>query len=202
MDIKDKVVIITGASKGIGSSIAKMLAQKGARLAISARDENLLNKVANLCPTEVLVFPGDMSHENEIKNFINATCNRFGHVDILINNAGLGIFKPIAETKTEDWDTMFNLNMRGLFIATREALPFLRKAGESIIVNVASLAGKNAIANAAGYVATKHAVVGFSRSLMLEERKNGVRVATISSGSVVTPFFDRDTELYSPDNRG
>jgi 3-oxoacyl-[acyl-carrier protein] reductase len=202
MNIKNKVVLITGASKGIGRETALLLAQKGAMLAISARNENLLKEVANLCSTEVLIFPSDMSVEKEISNFIQAAYKKFGRIDILVNNAGLGIFKSVSETKTEDWDTMFNLNVRGLFIATREALPYLREAGESVIVNVASLAGKNAIAGAAGYVATKHAVLGFSRSLMLEERKNGIRVLSICPGSVDTPFFDRDAEQFKPGNRG
>jgi NADP-dependent 3-hydroxy acid dehydrogenase YdfG len=202
MHIKDKVVIITGASKGIGRSTALMFAEKGAKLALVARGEEPLNEVAQECAGDVMTFVGDMSDEKQIKNFVQAVKNKFGRIDILVNNAGLGIFKPIIETSTDDWDTMFNLNIRGLFINTRETLPLLRAAEESVIVNVASLAGKNAIANAAGYVATKHAVVGFSRSLMLEERKNGVRVLTICPGSVDTPFFDNDGKMFSPGNRG
>ncbi len=202
MNIENKVVVITGASKGIGRSAALMFAKKGAKLALVARSEKLLQEVASECGDETMIFTGDMSIEAEIINFIQAVKNKFGRIDILVNNAGLGIFKPIIGTSTDDWDTMFNLNMRGLFITTREALPMLRSAKESVIVNVASLAGKNAIANAAGYVATKHAVVGFSRSLMLEERKNGVRVLTICPGSVDTPFFDNDGKMFSPGNRG
>ena len=88
--------------------------------------------------------------------------------------------------------------VRGLFIATREALPHLRDAGESVVVNVASLAGKNAFVNGGGYAATKHAVVGFSRCLMLEERKNGIRVLTICPGSVATNFFDDHHDTFDP----
>ena len=95
---------------------------------------------------------------------------------------------------------MFNLNVRGLFLATRGCLPYLREAAESVIVNVASLAGKNAFVNGAGYAASKHAVLGFSRCLMLEERKNGVRVLAICPGSVDTPFFDPSRVVSKPRN--
>jgi len=191
-----------GASKGIGKSLAIMVAKKGAKLALSARNENLLNELAEEIPGETFVYPADLSNENEISGFIRATHERFGRIDILVNNVGLGIFKPITETTTTEWDTMFNLNTRGLFLTTREAIPFLREAGESVVVNVASLAGKNPIANATAYVASKHAVVGFSRSLMLEERHNGLRVLTICPGSVDTPFFAGASEPFSPGSRG
>ena len=198
MELQNKVALITGASKGIGRATALLLAKKGVRLAISARNRELLESLAREIDVDTFVYSGDMSRENEIKTFIEGAVDHFKQLDILINNAGLGIFKPITETSTADWDTMFNLNVRGLFIATRLAIPYLRKQKSSAIINVASLAGKNALANAAGYVATKHAVVGFSRSLMLEERKNGIRVLTICPGSVNTPFFSGANNVFAP----
>lgn len=200
MEIKNKIAVITGASKGIGKTTALMLAKKGAKLAISARSKDILESVANECGPDTLAYTGDMSIEEDIKKFINAVKKKFGRIDILINNAGLGIFKSISDISTKDWDTMFNLNVRGLFLATRESLPYLRDAGESVIVNVVSLAGKNAFVNGAGYAASKHAVLGFSRCLMLEERKNGVRVLAICPGSVDTPFFDPSRILSKPRN--
>jgi NADP-dependent 3-hydroxy acid dehydrogenase YdfG len=193
MELKNKVACITGASKGIGRAITLALAREGVSVAISARGKESLETVARevrALGAEVYAFPGDMSVEEEIKSFISGSREKMGRLDILVNNAGFGHFKPIAEFSTKDWDDMFNLNVRGLFIATREALPFLREAGESVIVNVASLAGKNAFVNGGGYSATKHAVLGFSRCLMLEERKKGVRVLAICPGSVATSFFD------------
>jgi len=200
MTIAGKVVIITGASKGIGKATALMLAKKGALLAISARSEDLLADVAKECGPQTFSFVGDMSREEDIVSFIRETKEKFGRIDILINNAGLGIFKSVTELTTEQWDTMFNLNVRGLFIATRESLPHLHEAAESVVVNVVSLAGKNAFVNGAGYAASKHAVLGFSRCLMLEERKNGVRVLAICPGSVDTPFFDPSRVLSKPRN--
>jgi 3-oxoacyl-[acyl-carrier protein] reductase len=193
MNIKGKVAVVTGASKGIGRATALMLAKNGAHVAISARTSKLLDEVAQEITglgSRVFAYAGDMSNESDIKAFIDQTVTQLGGIDILINNAGFGYFQNISDFSTEAWDDMFNLNVRGLFICTRESLPFLRDAGESIVVNVASLAGKNAFVSGGGYAATKHAVVGFSRCLMLEERKNGVRVLLICPGSVDTNFFD------------
>ncbi len=198
MDIKNKVALITGASKGIGRETALALAREGAHVAISARSENLLQEVAaeiRALGQKALPFAGDMSKESDIERFVEATIAEFGGIDILVNNAGIGIFGPIAGLSTEDWDTMFNLNVRGVFLMTRTCLLHLRAAGESVIVNVASLAGKNAFTGGGGYAATKHALLGFSRCLMLEERDKGVRVLTLCPGSVNTHFnIDRSPE--------
>ncbi len=201
MDIKNKIACITGASKGIGKATALSLARAGASISISARTKDLLEMTAEEARSlgaKVLAYPGDMSNEPEIKNFIAQTIRELGGLDILVNNAGFGHFHPIAEFPTKDWDEMFNLNVRGLFISTREALPYLRKAGESVVVNVVSLAGKNAFINGGGYAATKHAVLGFSRCLMLEERKNGIRVLAVCPGSVATNFFDTHHDTFDP----
>jgi short-subunit dehydrogenase len=201
MELKNKVACITGASKGIGRATALALAREGAALAISARGQEQLEAVAaaaRALGVPVYNHPGDMSVEREIKSFITGAKKALGSIDILINNAGFGHFQPIADFSTKDWDEMFNLNVRGVFIATREALPFLRQAGESAVINVVSLAGKNAFVNGGGYAATKHALLGFSRCLMLEERKNGVRVLALCPGSVATNFFDNHHETFDP----
>jgi NAD(P)-dependent dehydrogenase (short-subunit alcohol dehydrogenase family) len=192
MNIKDKVAVVTGASKGIGRETAMALARFGANLAVSARSSTLLESLAEEIKEtgrNALTFSGDMSKETDIKRFIGKTAEHFGRIDILVNNAGIGHFFPAADMPTELWDEMFNLNVRGLFLTTREALPFLRKPGEAVIANVVSLAGKNAFGGGSGYAASKHAVLGFSRCLMLEERKNGIRVLAICPGSVDTHFF-------------
>lgn len=198
VNLKNKVAIVTGGSKGIGRAVALDLAKEGAHVAISARDNKYLEKTAvdiRALGGEILAFSGDMGNETEIKQFIDATIDQFGRLDILVNNAGIGLFHRIADFPTKDWDLMFQLNMRGLFIATRECLPYLRKTSESVIVNVVSLAGKNAFVNGGGYSATKHAVLAFSRCLLLEERENGVRVLAICPGSVDTSFFDERDDV-------
>jgi 3-oxoacyl-[acyl-carrier protein] reductase len=201
MDLKEKVAVVTGASKGIGRATALELAKSGANIAISARTEALVKKVVQEIQdygVKAYGYVGDMSNENEIKEFIQNTQSKFNQLDILINNAGFGIFYKIADFPTKAWDEMFNLNVRGLFITTRESLPYLRFANESVVVNVVSLAGKNAFVDGGGYSATKHAVLAFSRCLMLEERKNGVRVLAICPGSVATNFFDEHHDRFDP----
>jgi 3-oxoacyl-[acyl-carrier protein] reductase len=191
MILKDKVAMVTGGSKGIGKAIALTLARQGVSLAISARDKEVLERTAaeiRQCGVKCLAFNGDMSKEDDIRRFIQSCVKEFAALHILVNNTGMGHFKPVYKLSTPEWDEMFNLNVRGLFITTRECLPYLRQAGEAVIVNVASLAGKNAFINGAGYAATKHAVLGFSRCLMLEERNNGIRVLAICPGSVATNF--------------
>jgi len=197
MDLDNKVVIITGGSKGIGRALAVRFAKEGARIAISARGKESLTQAENEIKSfgnDTFAFSGDMRKEKDIKLFVNGTLKNLGQIDILINNAGYGKFANIAEMSTSDWDDMFNLNVRGLFIATRECLPHLRKQKESAVINIASLAGKNTFAGGGAYTATKHAVLAFSRCLMLEERQNGVRVLAICPGSVATNFGHKDIE--------
>jgi 3-oxoacyl-[acyl-carrier protein] reductase len=192
MEIEGKVAVITGASKGIGRATALALAKAGANTALIARNEELLNATASeveVLGRECYYYPADLCDDNAIEKFISKTIDRFGRLDILVNNAGIGYFNPVSDLSIGDWDIMFNLNVRSLFLMTRTCLPYLRKADESVVVNVASLAGKNAFVGGGGYAATKHAVVGFSRCLMLEERKNGVRVLLMCPGSVDTNFF-------------
>jgi|Deesub1362B_J571_1020462.scaffolds.fasta_scaffold01841_5 3-oxoacyl-[acyl-carrier protein] reductase len=191
MELKGKVAIVTGGSKGIGRAIALALAREGCSLAICARGKESLEKTKTEIEqtgARVLAMRGDLREESFIPMFVQQTVTKFGRLDILVNNAGVGYFHPVAEFPTEIWDAMFDLNVRSVFLMTRECLPHLRKTGDSVIVNVVSLAGKNFFAGGSGYVATKHAVLGFSRCLMLEERNNGVRVLAICPGSVDTDF--------------
>ncbi|MBN2432828.1 MAG: SDR family oxidoreductase [Acidobacteria bacterium] len=187
-----KVALVTGAGRGIGRATALALAEAGCDLAICARTRRDLDEVAaeiRRLGRQALVYSGDMSREEDIRDCVERTVSEFGRLDILVNNAGIGRFHKIIDMTTDDWDRMFGLNVRGLFLMTREALPHLRRSGEAVVVNVASLAGKNTFVGGGGYAATKHAVVAFSRCLMLEERGHGIRVFTICPGSVDTDFF-------------
>jgi 3-oxoacyl-[acyl-carrier protein] reductase len=193
MELKGRVALVTGGSHGIGRSIALALASGGAKVAVAARTSTRLEKVvAELVQrgSEAIAVRADVSEENEIRSMVSDVVGHFGALDILVNNAGFGIFGSAAELSTRDWDSMFAVNLRGLFLTTREALPHLRRKGEGAVVNIVSLAGKNFFKGGAGYAATKWGVLGFSKCLMLEERDNGVRVIAICPGSVDTHFFD------------
>lgn len=200
MDIQNKVALVTGAGKGIGRATALALAKAGANVAITSRtitDLQTLSRKIGDVGRKVLILEGDITRESFVKSMMESTVSKLGSVDILVNNAGIGRFARLEDMSTQDWDAMFNVNLRALFLCTRAALPHLKKKPESFVVNVASLAGKNFFANGSGYAATKWGVMALSKSLMLEERKNGVRVLTICPGSVDTPFFDHPS-LPSP----
>lgn len=191
MDLKNKIALVTGAGRGIGRAIALSLAKEGAKLALAARRQNELEKVAQEIRglnTEALVISTDMRDEQQVHDMIAKAFTHFGALHVLVNNAGLGHFSPVADMKTSEWDEMFGVNLRGVFLATREALPHLRKAGESFVINMASLAGKNTFVNGGGYTATKWGLRAFSQCLMLEERQHGVRVLVVCPGSVDTDF--------------
>ncbi|MFQ5752245.1 MAG: SDR family oxidoreductase [bacterium] len=201
MDIKNKVALVTGAGKGIGRATALELAREGANVVISSRtmtDLQLLAKEIGNLGRKVLPVPADVSRESEIKRLIQDSVNKFGGIDILVNNAGVGRFGRVEAFSTLDWDEMFEVNLRGMFICTREALPYLKRKSECFVINVASLAGKNAFEGGAGYAATKWGVLAFSKCLMLEERKAGVRVLAICPGSVDTLFFHHPSITTRP----
>ena len=192
MDLKNKVALVTGAGKGIGRATSLALAREGANLVITSRTmadlQSLSKQIGNL-GRKALPIEADISRESEIKRVIAEGVKKFGGLDVLINNAGLARFAKIEELSTLDWDEMFEVNLRAMFICTREALPYLKRKSESCVINVASLAGKNAFAGGGGYAATKWGVMALSKCLMLEERNAGVRVLAICPGSVDTHLF-------------
>ncbi len=192
--IDGKITIVTGASRGIGRTIALLFAKNKAKVVLSARNKKELEElVAEIKKNggEAFVVPVDMSKEPDIKNLIAQTIKHYGKIDLVINNAGLGIWSSVAEMKTEDFDTILDVNVRGVFIMCREALPHFFKNGGGQIINIASVAAHNANANLAAYCASKAALVMFSESLALEVRNQNVKVTCVSPGSVTSDFADR-----------
>jgi NADP-dependent 3-hydroxy acid dehydrogenase YdfG len=186
-----QVAVVTGASKGIGKAIAHALAREGAHSVLAARSTRDLDAVVKEFTREGLKasqVPTDISIPSQVTALIEGTVDGFGRLDILVNNAGIGIFKNVEEMAVGDFDEMWNVNLRGVFLASKAALPSMIKAKRGAIVNISSLAGKNSIKGGAGYCATKWALRGFAGSLMLEVREHNIRVVTIFPGSVATNF--------------
>jgi 3-oxoacyl-[acyl-carrier protein] reductase len=192
-----KVAIVTGGSRGIGRSIAAALLASGARVAISGRSSSTLKEAeaalaqgdaAGDVGGRLLAVQADVASEQDANKLINQAVERFGGLDILVNNAGIGRFANIAEMSTEDWHAIMGTNVTGVFFCTRAALPHLKQRGGGYIINISSLASKNAFAGGGAYCASKAALNSFTEALMLETRHDNIRVSDVLPGSVLTEF--------------
>jgi 3-oxoacyl-[acyl-carrier protein] reductase len=191
MRLDRRVALITGGGRGIGKAIALAMAGEGARIVVSARTASEIDDVAGKITAgggTALAVSADMKQEDQVRALADRTMEEFGRIDILVNNAGIGHFAGVASLAPGDFDEMWNVNMRGVFLLTSAVLPRMISQNGGDIVNIASLAGRNAFAGGAGYAATKWALIGFSRCLMLEVREHNIRVVTLCPGSVATDF--------------
>ena len=192
MELNGKVAIVTGGTKGIGRGIAAALARAGSDICISARHEQEIEAaVADLSEIGEGRVTGavcDVRDYDEVKALFDHTVMEFGGVDILINNAGIGIFVPVEEMSPEDFRAVLETNLFGVFYCCHEAIPLLKKRGGGYIINISSLAGTNAHPQMAAYNASKFGLNGFSEALMQEVRHDGIKVSYIMPGSVNTEF--------------
>ena len=191
--IDGKVAIVTGGSRGIGQAIARALLQNGARVAITGTSEDALRKAAAELGTtrgeaSVLPIRADVRRQADVETSIQAAAQHFGGIDVLVNNAGVGVFRPVAEMSIDDWHTMIETNLTGVFYSCRAVLPHLRARGGGWIINISSLSGKHPFADGAAYCASKAALNAFTEALMQEVRHDGIRVACVMPGSVRTGF--------------
>ena len=185
-----KVAVVTGGSRGIGLAIARELLREGATVAITGRSpEHLAAAEKELGGGDrVIALRGTVSEYAEVEAALGQVVSRAGGIDILINNAGVGVFKPVADTTVEEWHQVIDTNLTGVFYFCHAALPHLRSRGGGWIINISSLASRNAFVNGAAYCASKSALNAFSEALMQEVRYEGIRVAYVLPGSVNTGF--------------
>lgn len=185
-----KVALITGANRGIGLAIAHRLGALGASLSISARDRNRLEAVARelQSSTKVAAIPADLTRTDEVAALVSKTEQALGPIDILVNNAGVGTFSPIQDASESDWDTMLDTNLKAVFLLMKAVAPGMIRRRSGHIVNIASLAGKNAMPGGAIYCASKWGLLGLTRSAAEDLRAHGIRVSAICPGSVATDF--------------
>ena len=188
--ISGKIAIVTGGTRGIGRAIAERLLGEGATVAICGRrQESVDQAVAALKPLgTVFGYPADVTQPEQVARFFEAVEKRFGGLDILVNNAGEGVFRKVGEMSIEEWRRNIDLNLNGVFYCSREALARFAQRGGGFIVNISSLAGKNAFSGGAGYNASKFGVNGFTEAMMLDHRYDNVRVCSVMPGSVATEF--------------
>jgi 3-oxoacyl-[acyl-carrier protein] reductase len=186
------VALVTGATRGIGRATAFALGHAGYAIGACGRDPAALNQLLEDLGRAGIAAAGraaDVAEPSDVGALVAHVVDRLGPVEVLVNNAGLGIFKPFADLTLEEWDRTMATNLRSLYVVTREVLPAMRQRGRGAVVNIASLAGRHGLAGGTAYSASKHAMLGFSRSLLLEVRKEGIRVITICPGSVDTSMM-------------
>ncbi|WP_027892463.1 SDR family oxidoreductase [Calidithermus chliarophilus] len=183
-----KVALVTGASEGIGKEIARQLVAQGVRVGMLARSRDRLEAAAAEFGEGALALPGDVTRLADLEQAVARLEERFGGLDYLVNNAGVGVFKPVHELSPEEWQRVLETNLTGPFLATRAAVPAMQRRGGGHIVNIGSLAGKNAFAGGSAYNASKFGLIGFSEAAMQDLRYLGIRVSTVLPGSVNTAF--------------
>lgn len=194
-DLKNKVAYITGGSKGIGLGVAKSLLDKGMRVAISARHQEGIDKAVQQLGNEdrVLGFTSDVTKLKDEQEAVRKILDRFGQLDVVLANAGVGKFDPVDEMSDDDWHQMINTNLNGVFHTLKASVEALKKS-KGYYMTLASLAGTNFFATGAGYNATKFGVVGFTQAAMLDLRKYDIKVTTIMPGSVATHFNNNEPD--------
>ena len=194
--LRGKVALVTGGSRGIGLAIARGLVAGGANVAVtglsSAHLSSARHAIEAAGPGSVETLQADVRRAEDVTRTIDATVARFGGLDFLINNAGIGVFKPVADMSRDEWASIIDTNLTGVFYACHAAIPHLRTRGGGYIINISSLAGKNSFAGAAAYCASKAGLNAFSEALMQEVRYDGIRVSYVMPGSVATGFNNGD----------
>jgi NAD(P)-dependent dehydrogenase (short-subunit alcohol dehydrogenase family) len=185
--------IVTGGSKGIGLAIARAFLARGMQVTISARKEGELEEAARRLGAgdKVLTVRADVRDASDAQRLVDETVKRFGGVDVLVNNAGIGRFANVADMSLEDWRQILDTNLSGVFYCSRAAIPAMKARGSGFIINISSLAGKNPFTGGAAYCASKAGLNAFSEALMQEVRHDNIRVSYVMPGSVSTGFGDR-----------
>ncbi len=193
-DLQGKVGLVTGSTRGIGRAIAGEMAKAGATVVVSGtREADVARVVEEMSGGghRVLGSACDVRRYDEVEALMSFAAAEAGGLDILVNNAGIGLFSPVSEMSPDDWDRVIDTNLTGVFYCSRAAIPHLLKRGGGDIINISSLAGKNAFAGGAAYNASKFGLEGLSEAMMLDLRYQNIKVAYVMPGSVSTEFSGR-----------
>ena len=187
-DLEGKVALVTGGNRGIGRGVVEALHGAGATVYLTSRDAARAEAAAREVGPRAKGLACDVRREDQVKRAFETVARDAGGLDVLVNNAGVGEFGPVADMSSESWRNIIETNLNGVFYCCHEAIPLMRKRRGGYIINVSSLAGKNPIVNGAAYNASKFGLNGFSEALMMEVRYDGIRVSYLMPGSVATEF--------------
>jgi NAD(P)-dependent dehydrogenase (short-subunit alcohol dehydrogenase family) len=194
--LSGKIAIVTGGTRGIGRAIAERLLREGSSVAICGRNAGSVGEaVAAMKPLgNIFGQPADVTQLDQVRHFFQAVERELGGLDILVNNAGQGVFRKVADMTPEEWHLNIDLDLTAPFYCSHEALSRFAKRGGGFIVNISSLAGKNAFSGGAGYNAAKSGLNAFTEAMMLDHRYDNIRVSSIMPGSVATEFSGGHTD--------
>jgi 3-oxoacyl-[acyl-carrier protein] reductase len=193
-----KVALVTGAGRGIGKAIAVSLAESGCRVVLTARSGDQLDAVAAIIHEnrgEAFTARADLAEDDEIHRLVDSIREKWGGVDILINNAGWGKRAPVARAKIEEWDQTLRVNLRAPMVLAHHLVPDMIAKGDGAVINIGSISGKTGEANGSAYSASKFGLIGFTQSLYEEVRDHGIKVAVILPGFVDTPLIPANRQL-------
>lgn len=198
MSIKAKIALVTGASSGIGAATALKLAENGAKVGLAARRADRLEELVQKIRAsggDAVALEMDVVDEQAVISSVNRLAAEFGTIDIVFNNAGVMPLSDLDTLKTEEWNRMVDVNIKGVLNTTAAALPYMTKQGSGHIVNTSSIAGRKVFAGLSVYCATKHAVTALSEGMRLElSKKHNIRVTCIQPGAVETELYDQITD--------
>jgi 3-oxoacyl-[acyl-carrier protein] reductase len=194
-NLTSKVAIVTGSTKGIGLAIAERMVNEGAKVVVSARTESEVSDVAARLGDSAIGISCDVADPAACRRLVDQTVERLGRLDVLVNNAGFGIFKAITEMTVEEWQRQIDVNLGGVFYCSKAALPHLVASGDGFIINIGSLAGRNFFAGGTGYNAAKAGLLALTEAMMLDVRYDDVRVSIIMPGSVNTHFRGKEQSV-------
>lgn len=187
--LNGKIVLISGASSGIGALTVALLARRGAIPVLTGRNEARLAKTAAAIGRDCAYYVMDVTDMSQVEEVVRRVIGQYGRIDILLNNAGYGQFEKFEDMPVASFEAMMDTNYMGIVRCTKAVLPYMRKQGNGHIVNIASMAGKIGSAKSTSYTATKHAVLGFTNALRMELRGEGIAVSAINPGPIDTEFF-------------
>ena len=198
--LKDKVCIVTGAGKGFGKEIAKEFYAQGAKLALITRSqEDIDNLMAKFDSERVLSICGDVSDGNIVSQFISQTINKFGVIDVLVNNAGMRFRKEFLDISNDELDQVLDVNLKSMVFLCQKVLPYMIKNNSGKIINMSSIAGTLGFANLSGYVISKAAIIGLTKSLAVEFADRNIQINALAPGFCKTSYFENfqeNKELY------
>lgn len=194
MKLKEKIAVITGAGSGIGEAIAIRFAKEGATVVLVGKTKSNLERTYDkLAPysSQSMIYEVDVTDEAGMKQLFKDVYDRFGCIDIVVNNAGIGLAATVTETSSEDWDKLMNVNVKGVFFGCKYSIPYMQKQGGGVIINMASVAGVVGLYNRAAYCTSKAAIIGLTKSIAIDYAEDNIRVVAISPGTIETPYVDK-----------